>query len=247
MNLSRIHIIEVLGIDIPLNESVSIPRDLQERILHEQLLYESFLTSLKDYAKDKISKPFDTIKDWKDAAVALYKVLSDPIDLGNFTNSFWKSFKRTTLPPFYDFLKKIKLDALIPTIKELIDSITSLSGWKKFLASTAIGSIIYYVIKKLEKLPLDEISTFITKYISDSALKDVLGELTDFKSYLGWLQPIIKGVEMFYGVLKPTIDKFKDVFKHRGESGFKLDKEVKDTINESFHLKERWQKLAGIV
>ncbi|MHA1754237.1 MAG: hypothetical protein ACTSYR_01830 [Candidatus Odinarchaeia archaeon] len=233
MNLSREHIIEVLGIDVSLNESISLNEELTNKILHEQLLYESFLTSLKDYAKDKINKTVDTIKDWKDAAVTLYKVIKDPKTLNNFISNFWKNFKKTTLNKFLEFLKKIKLESLIPKIKNLIDSITNLSGWKKFLASTAIGSIILYIVNKLKNLPTDEIKNFITKYISDNALKDVLGKLTNFKSYLGWLQPIIKGVETFYSILKPTIDKFKTALSLK--------------LSETFNLKERWKKLAGII
>ena len=247
MNLSRKHIVEVLGIEVPLNESISLNEELVKTILQEQILYESFLTSLKDYAKDKVNKAVDTIKDWKDAAAALYKVISNPRDLGNFINSFWKDFKSSTLEKFLNFLKKIKLDALIPKIKKLIDTITNLSGWKKFLASTAIGSIIYYIINKLKTLPGNEIKNFISKYISENALKDVLGKLTNFKSYLGWLQPIIKGAEIFHQILKPTIDRFKEIFKVRSETGFNLDRDVKDKVNESFTLKERWKILAGII
>ena len=247
MNLSRKHIVEVLGIEVPLNESISLNEELVKTILQEQILYESFLTSLKDYAKDKVNKAVDKITDWKDAAVTLYKVISNPNDLGNFVNSFWKDFKTTTVEQFYKFLDKIKLGGLKDQIKKLIDSITNLSGWKKFLAATAIGSIIYYVINKLKTLPAAEIKAYITKYISGSALKDVLGKLTDFKSYLGWLQPIIKGAEIFHQILSPTIDNFKAIFQSRKDTGFHLDKDVKDTVNESFNLKERWKKLAGII
>ena len=247
MNLSRKHIVEVLGIDIPLNESVSLNEELVKRILHEQLLYESFLTSLKDYAKDKVNKAVDTIKDWKDAAAALYKVISNPRDLGNFVNSFWKDFKKSTLEQFYKFLDKIKLGGLKDKIEKLISSITNLSGWKKFLAATAIGSIIYYIINKLKNLPTGEIKNFITEYISENALKDVLGKLTDFTSYLGWLQPIIKGAAILHQILSPTIDHFKEIFKARGKSSIHLDKDVNDTVNEAFNLKERWKKLAGII
>lgn len=246
MNLPKKHIIEVLGIDITLNESLILNEDLQNQIIYEQMIYESFLTSLKDYAKDRINKTFDDIKDWKDAAVALYKVISNPRDLGNFINTFWKDFKSSTYEKFKNFLKKLKLDALIPKIEKLINTITNLSGWKKFLASTAIGSIIYYIITKLIKLPANEVKNFITKYISENALKNVMSKLTNFKSYLGWLQPIIKGAEIFYAILKPTIDQFKEIFKVRSKTGFKLDKDVKDKVNEIFSLKERWMKLAGI-
>tara|TARA_R110000803_G_scaffold209541_1_gene279358 strand:- start:1484 stop:2233 length:750 start_codon:yes stop_codon:yes gene_type:complete len=248
MKLNRKHIVEVLGINIPLNESLSLNEELAKIIIYEQLLYETFLTSLKDYAKDRVNKAVDTIKDWKDAAVALYKVISNPRDMGNFVNSFWKDFKTTKVEQFYKFLDKIKLGGLKDQIKKLIDSITNLSGWKKFLASTAIGSIIHYIINKLKNLPTAEIKDFILKYISGGALKDVLGKLTDFKSYLGWLQPIIKGSEIFHQILSPTIDKFKSIFQSRKDAGhgFQLDRNVKDTVSETFDLKERWKVLAGI-
>ena len=239
MNLSREYIVEVLGIDIPLNESLSLNRELQRKILNEHLLYESFLTSLKDYAKDKVNKVVDTIKDWKDAAAALFKVISDPQDLGNFVNSFWKSFKSSTLTKFYGFLDKIKLGNLKKTIQNLIDSITNLSGWKKFLAATAIGSIIYYIVVKLKDLPAKEIKNFIAKYVSGGVLKDVLGKLTNFKSYLGWLQPIIKGSEIFHQILSPTIDKFKSIF----QSKFRLYKGDKDTVNENNKLNNKLNKM----
>ena len=61
------------------------------------------------------------------------------------------------------------------------------------------------------------------------------------------LKPIIKGAEIFHQILSPTIDEFKAIFQSRKDTGFELDKDVKDTVNESFNLKERWKKLAGII
>ena len=45
MNISREHIAFTLGIPIPLNESVNVSESLRLRIIHEQLIYESFSKS----------------------------------------------------------------------------------------------------------------------------------------------------------------------------------------------------------
>ena len=40
-----------------------------KNIITEQIIFESFLSTVKDFAKDKLGKAVNTIKDWKDAAV----------------------------------------------------------------------------------------------------------------------------------------------------------------------------------
>jgi hypothetical protein len=102
---------------------------------------------------------------------------------------------------------------IIPTIQKLIQYITNLKGWQKFLAATGIGAIIKYVTDKLKNVPKDEIMNFINQYISENGLKDMIAKLTDFRSYIGFLEPIIKGVEFFYELLKPTLDKFKQALQ----------------------------------
>ena len=233
MNLSRIHIVEVLGINVPLNESVSIPRDLQERILYEQELYESFLDTIKDFAGATYNKVVDRITDWKDAAVVFGKVLSSQKTLVNFTSNYWKNFKRTILPKLYKILEKIPLvKNLIPQIKKLIDKVTNMDGWKKFLVAVGIGSIINWGLGKIGDMAEDKVKEWIEKYVSEAAM-NTISKFTDWKSYLGWLKPIIDGVEILYDTLKPTLNKF--------QSSFKLN------INEIFILKKRFQKLAGII
>jgi len=110
MNISREHIAFTLGIPIPLNESVNISESLKLRIVQEQLIYESFLDSIKTFAKEKFNQVITTIKDWKDAAVVMGKVLSN----GDLLNDFLKPLERRVeklIQPLTDFLKKIKLDS----------------------------------------------------------------------------------------------------------------------------------------
>jgi hypothetical protein len=207
--LTNEHIIHVLGINLPLTESEFISEDLYTRILNEQLIYETFLDTLKNFAKEKINKAVDTINDWKDAAVMIYKVISTPELMQNFTTNFWKTFQQNTLKTFYEFLKKMGLNNFIPIIEKMVLAIVNLKGWQKFLAATGIAAIIRYVVDKLKNFPSDKIKEFITNYLSETALGAMIAKLTDFRSYMGYLDPIIKGVQFFYEMLKPTLNKFK--------------------------------------
>jgi nitrogen regulatory protein PII-like uncharacterized protein len=226
MNISREHIAFTLGIPIPLNESVNVNESLRLRIIHEQLIYESFLDSIKTFAKEKFNQVITTIKDWKDAAVVMGKVLSN----GDLLNDFLKPLERRVeklIQPLTDFLKKIKLDSFIEKIKQFIDKIKSLQGWKKFMALVTAGSIITFIIEKLKSLAPDAVKDFLTKYFSPTFVTDVLGKLTDFQSYLGFLQPIVKGVEIIFNFLKPLIEAFAVALKSGGKLATKLIKENK--------------------
>ena len=182
---------------------------IENRILQEQLLQEAFLDSVKDYAKEKYSKTITTINDWKDLAVVMGKVISDPTVLNRFADDVWRNFKVNTLKKLTDFLERIGLNDLIAKIKSVVDKITNLDGWKKFLAAAGIGAMVNYVVEKMTGLAPDAIKVFLQKYVSEKGLGEILSKLTDFKSYVGWLQPIIKGVDMLYDVLKSSINRFK--------------------------------------
>lgn len=242
MNISREHIAFTLGIPIPLNESIQLSESLKLKILQEQLLYESFLDSIKNYASEKFNQVVTTIKDWKDAAAVIGKVLSN----GDLLNDFLKPLERRVvnlIQPLTDFLKKNKLDSFVKTITNFIDKIKSLEGWKKFMALVSVGSIITYILEKLKSLGPDVIKDFISKTFSSNFITDIVGKLTDFKSYLGWLQPIVKGVEIIFNFLKPLIEAFAAAFKSGSKFATKLIKENNLT---QFNMKDRFQKLAGI-
>jgi len=242
MNISREHIAFTLGIPVPLNESINVSESLKLHIINEQLIYESFLDSIKTFAKEKFDQVITTIKDWKDAAVVMGKVLSN----GDLLNDFLKPLERRVeklIQPLTDLLKKMKLDSFIEKIKQFIDKIKSLQGWKKFMALVTTGSIITYIVEKLKSLAPDAVKDFLTKYFSPTFVEDVLGKLTDFQSYLGFLQPIVKGVEIIFNFLKPLIEAFAVALKSGGKFATKL---VKENQNLEFNMKNRFQKLAGI-
>jgi hypothetical protein len=228
MNLSKNHIIYTLGVPAPLNKSIQLNESLVIKILHEQLLYETFLDSIKSYASEKYGQVITTIKDWKDAAAVLGKVLSS----GELLNDFLKPLQRRVeklILPLTDFLKKLKLDSFVETIKKILTKINSLEGWKKFMGLVSIGSIITYILEKLKSSGPDAVKNILSNVLSPDFVNDIGAKLIDFKSYLGWLQPIVKGVEIIFNFLKPLIDAFAQAFKSGGKLATKIIKE--NTMN----------------
>lgn len=224
-SLSRHHIKYVLGIDIPLNESYQLNESQYRQIIEAQLLYESFLDSIKKVVSDKIGK----FQEWKDILMTMIKVLSNQDTVKSFSDIYWKRFKTNTKGLFINALNKLGLSKLSEKFEILVDKITSLQGWKKFMAATAIGSIVTYVLKNIKKFPADQLKNYVSSYLTDNVISDILGKLTDINSYLGWLSPIIKGAEIFYDSIKDILG---SSFKAFQMSNAEYINSLKSKINE---------------
>ena len=169
MELSRKHIVYTLGINNQISESSQLDKSLMLKILHEQLLYETFLDSIKKYAGEKYNQVVDKFNEWKDMASVLGKVLSD----SDLLNDFLKPLQRRVdnlIKPLTDFLQKIKLNSFIEPIKNFITKINSLDGWKKFMALVSIGSIISYVLK----LAPQAVKELLAKTFSPDFISNIL-------------------------------------------------------------------------
>ena len=221
-----------------LSKSVEVFMSLgiENKILYEELLQEAFLDTIKSYAKEKLNQAVDTINDWKDAAVVFGKIISSGELLNDFLKPLQRRFEKS-LESLYDFLRKVKLDSFISVVEKAKDKVTSLGGWQKLLALTALGSISYYIVNKLKGASLDKIKGFITNNLSVDFLKDVLSNLTSWTSFVGVLQPILDGVGSIYGFLKELLSKFSTALTSNNQWATKL---VKEEV-------ERMQKLAGII
>ena len=241
MKLSKKHIVYTLGINNQISESSHLDESLMLKILHEQLLYETFLDSIKKYAGEKYNQITDKFNEWKDMASVLGKVLSN----SNLLNDFLKPLQRIVdnlVKPLTDFLEKIKLKSFIEPIKKFITKISSLEGWKKFMALVSIGSIITYILEKLKSAAPETVKNLLVKTFSPDFINNILEKLTDFTSYVGWLQPIVKGVENIYIFLKPLIQRFDTALKSGSKFATKLIKEnnmdkikklIKEALNEA--------------
>ena len=201
---------------------------VENNILYEQLLQEAFLDSIKNYAKDKLNQTVDTINDWKDAAVVFGKILSDEELLKDFLSPLQRRFE-TILKSLYDFLRKLGLDSFITVIDDIKSKIFSLSGLKKLLALTGIGAIAYYVVNFAKSLPKDKILTYVKDYLSENFFNILISStvLASWASFVGVLQPVIKGVQAIYGFLKDLIKEFSTALKSNSRWATRLIRENK--------------------
>lgn len=224
MILSKEHIKYTLGIEISqLNEGSNSYYDTLKLIKEEQLLYESFLDTIKDFAKDKLGKVVDTIKDWKDAAAVFFKILSSSELLQDFLYPLKRRVEKL-LTKLYELLKKVGLNEWVTKIKGFFTKITNLKGWKQLFAFLSLGGISYYI---LEKLPKEGVKLFISKYFKDEFIENIISKLTDWKTFIGWLGPIIGGVGIIFSFIKPILDQFREAFKSTSYFATKLIKENK--------------------
>jgi hypothetical protein len=221
----------ILGIDIvPLNEDTYIDPNIFQLIKEEQLLYETFLSTIKDFAKDKLNKTVDVIKDWKDAAVVFAKILSS----GELLNDFLDPLRRRVqkiINEITNILKRLKLDSLVQRIKNFFKKILNLKGWKSLFSLLSLGGILFYITKKL---PKDGIKAFINQYLSENFLDDVLSKLTNWKTFTGWLSPIIGGIGILYDFLKDLLREFSQALKSGGYFATKIIKENNKKMKKTY-------------
>lgn len=200
-----------------------------KNIITEQIIFESFLSTVKDFAKDKLGKAVNTIKDWKDAAVVFSQVLSSKELLDDFLKPLERLVQKQ-LQKLYGILKKVKLDSVIKKIEEFFKKITSLNGWKKLFALIAIGGIALYAANKL---PIDGIQSWITKTLGTDFIETITSKLIDWKSYIGYLGPIVGGGAIIFKLLEPLLIKFKEALKSTSSFATKLIKENKRIMKKS--------------
>ena len=192
-------------------------------IILEQVIFESFLSTVKDFAKDKLGKAINTIKDWKDAAVVLSQILSSKELLNDFLLPLERLVKKQ-LQTLYGILKKTKLDSIVKKIEGFFKKITSLTGWKKLFTLIALGGIALYAATKL---PLDGIQSWIAKTVGPEFIENITSKLVDFKSYIGFIGPIVGGGAIIFELLQPLLAKFKEALKSSSSFATKLIKENK--------------------
>jgi hypothetical protein len=95
--------------------------------------------------------------------------------------------------------------AFLMTLKEFYP-IKIIGG---FIVTLSIGSIIKYITTKLSHLSSDGLKKWILAYFSDNAIENIISKLTNFPTFISWLQPIIKGTEIIFDILKQSLDKIK--------------------------------------
>ena len=222
------YITEVLGIKVPLNESYTeYSQALVEEIVREQILFEGFWDSVKNMA-DKATKPI------RDLWNTLRKVMSNNYYLKKFKRQL-NIYRQNIQTNFNNFMRKIServpaLDNIIQSIGRKInsafDKVEGLGGWKAATATMGIIVVFTYLQEKFGDLLKDQVgdqedikagvealkSFMMDKVGIESIGNKIASSLTDIKSYLGFLGPIVGGVNMvaksLAGVTRPFIEKY---------------------------------------
>jgi hypothetical protein len=235
MELTNKHIIYTLGINTPtLTEYLNGNKNSLQLIMEEQMLYESFMDSIKTYAKEKWNKTITTIKDWKDTAAAVYQMIAS----GKIEELIGPVFRYGIKIPvkiLQALLDKTGLGELYKKyVLPIINKLSQLKGWKGFIVTLSIGSIIKYITTKLSHLSSDGLKKWILAYFSDNAIENIISKLTNFSTFISWLQPIIKGTEIIFDILKPSLDRIK--------SGEEIGKMLQPKTNENLNFNKNKMK-----
>ena len=153
---------------------------------------------------DRMKNSYEKIYFWKNKVIFV-----GPVSLiSNFKKELDRYGIKNPLKTLKSILDKIKLsklyeDYVLPFIKK----IGSIEGWKGFLLTLGIGSIITYITTQLSKLSAETMTQWIYKYFSGQAIADITSKFINFTSFVGWLQPIIKGTKIIFDILKPSISR----------------------------------------
>ena len=215
------YIAGVLGIVLPLTESGNIAplsEELKKQILHEQMLFESFwddaVQTVKDAAGKVAGKFIDAAEGIKKfgkegwaIVKQLYRVATNPDLIPNFTGAIWKVNLRhkwrTGLKPILeDLIQRLPTwdmpnfasiaQRALDTINKVIESVKSLSGWKKAIATAGLSIGFTWIWEKVKDF-IEGYRTWSKKLESDESE----GMAEQFKT---WLKAAVNST--FLNVLK---------------------------------------------
>ena len=97
------YISQTLGFALPVSEdgSLLISEELKAQIIHEHLLFEGFLDSMKKWVKDKVGEIPNLFK-------TIYKIMRDPNLIGDFQYSVMKKIVKPAFETIQQMGMKIR-------------------------------------------------------------------------------------------------------------------------------------------
>jgi hypothetical protein len=149
---NREYIKYVLGIDIPLNESIHISPEVSKKIIQEQILLEGFfdqaVQKVKQAAGSVGAKLVSSIEDSK----TWIKEFGDKVGL--LFHSLWKIMKNPKeLKNYLSILDKRNQIRKLPAIKEFTDNLVNLYSGTSFVqAASIIKSTYSSAIEEYDKM-----------------------------------------------------------------------------------------------
>ena len=191
----RDHIKYVLGIDVPLNESIAISPELYSTILTEQEIYENFIENSKKWLEKKFKKfkgkVVGKVDQYTDLVRIITRSLEDPKLIVDFSVAFLNDIKDKIVNAFLKIIEKL---SKVPALKKLIgffqkiinlvkqgwEWINKQKGWQKLIMAIGLGALIF----NLKKIFMKGVSWF-EKFTSgeldiQDTMKELFPEIGDF-------------------------------------------------------------------
>ena len=272
-----LHVRYVLGIKIPLNESVNLFNPvLLKEIVEKQLLFENFLDSLKKYLGDSYDKIVNVIKSPFDIAILIKNLITNPKLLESVLNTY-KNKIDIEVQKFEKIL--LSVSDSIKKIVEIIKKIPSELIQKFGLAVDKIIAFYENIVGKISKYFKATVD-FIKNKIGDGWMgllktivsTGVLSYASDklsfyIKKFTKPLESVTKPMDFIKsindGEVKKNVDELnkgldeavKDVFDDMGENLKENVDNIKDFFNDILqgknwlwkYLVEYLSKIANLI
>jgi len=220
----RNYITDVLGVNLPVveNKYAFLSESKKAEILQEKMLHENFLKSLYNGAKQSTGKI-------KKLLVSLYGIMKD----GNKLKSYFVLLRTKVINKIANQFRKIfnrmkQLGGIMEQLgnkmsemlEKLIQKVKSMSvSWKAAMIGTTMALLLTWAYGKISGLA-DDLQGEITDQLADKfkeffkekfaqlfgqkLLDKILAKITDIKSYLGWVGPIVGGLSFVADTLVPV-------------------------------------------
>jgi hypothetical protein len=219
----------ILGIKYNLNESIDT--NIKIRIIEEQIIVESILSSINDYigqaytkGKEKTLEVIDSIKGLKDIAKLFKDILLDS-SLMNVAINKITQVLTDTMQRIKQTANKIltsininisnfneKFEALINHVESVTKNLVSDTGWKGFISCLGFTTLLVYVEEKFLNNMLQNTLKFIgdniniVSNIADifngfKSLKSLVGNTLEIQPILSWFSEIGKGAALGVGLV----------------------------------------------
>ena len=219
----------ILGIKYNINESIDTNNKI--KIIQEQLIVESILSSINDYigqaytkGKEKTLEVIDSIKGLKDIAKLFKDILLDS-SLMNVAINKITQVLTDTMQRIKQTANKIltsininisnfneKFEALINHIERVTKNLVSDTGWKGFISCLGFTTLLVYVEEKFLNNMLQNTLKFIGDNINIlvniadifngfKSLKSLVGNTLEIQPILSWFSEIGKGATLGVGLV----------------------------------------------
>ena len=222
----RSYITDVLGISLPIteNEHMLLSESKKAEILQEKMLHENFLKSLYDGAKKSAGKV-------KDLLTSLYSIIKDGGKLKTFFSLLKGKVIRRIANKFRKIFNKMRQlggpteqlgNKMSDMLEGLLERIQSMSAnWKSVMIGTTVALLLSWAYEKISGLVADlaqgevtdELKAFFKeKFVTlfgQKLFDKILAKITDIKTYLGWVGPIVGGVSFVADTLVPVTSRLK--------------------------------------